>query len=115
MKAKLLTFIRSGGGRARPLFLFSLFFALIVSLASYFREDGIRHVVSSDRRLDARKEELKSREAENAELRARIKSVQQGSYLMEKYAREKLLMSKQDEIIFRFYETPPPPPVPADK
>lgn len=110
VKAKVLEFVKGGGGRARPLFLFSLLFALVVFLASYFREDGIRNVIHSDHRLQSRKEDLKKIEEENAELREKIKSIKEGSYLMEKYAREKLFMVKDDEMVFRFYESPAPPP-----
>ncbi len=95
------------GGRARPLFFFSLIFALIVFLASWFKEEGIKSVVDHDRKLAAQKEDLKRIEAENEQLRQQIRSVREGNYLMEKYAREKLLMARKNEVVFRFYDDTP--------
>jgi cell division protein FtsB len=93
------------GGRAKSLFILSLGFFLIVSLASYFKADGIRAVFDSDRKLRSKIEDLKKAEQQNTELQEKIKSVQDGTYLMEKYAREKLLLSKKDEMVFRFHDS----------
>ena len=90
------------GGRARPIFLLSVVFMLIVGLASYFKTDGIRAVLDSDKKIRERTEDLKKIEAQNAELRKKINEVQAGSYQTEKYAREKLLMAKENEVVFRF-------------
>ncbi len=100
----LKLFIGWGGGRAKPLFLLSISFAMVIGLASYFKVDGIRSVMDSDRKIQSRMEELKKTEAENAALRERIRSVQDGSYLMEKYAREKLYLARKNEMVFRFNE-----------
>lgn len=96
-----------GGGRARPLFFFSLLFAIVVFLASWFKADGIKSVLDYDHKLAADVEGLKKIQAENEALREKIRSVRDGSYLMEKYAREKLLMARQNEVVFRFHEEPP--------
>lgn len=93
-----------GGGRARPLFFFSLLFAAVVFLASWFKEDGIKSVFEYDHKLAADVEGLKKIQADNEALREKIRSVREGSYLMEKYAREKLLMARQGEVVFRFHE-----------
>ena len=102
----LMRFFRGGGGRAKPLFFLSVAFVAVIGFASYFKVDGIRSVMDSDRKIQARMEDLKKAEAENSLLRERIKSVQDGSYLMEKYAREKLYLSRKNEVMFRFQDGP---------
>lgn len=106
-KQAALKVLWGGGGRARPLFFFSLLFAVVVFLASYFKADGIRSVFEYDHKLAADMEGLKKIQAENEALREKIRSVRDGSYLMEKYAREKLLMARQNEVVFRFHEEAP--------
>ena len=106
MDFKKIFFAVWGGGRAKTLFFLSLGFLIVVGLASYFKTDGIRTVFNSDRKLSEKMEDLKKVEAQNAALKEKIKSVQEGSYLMEKYARERLLMSKKDDMVFRFREAP---------
>ncbi|MBI3581469.1 MAG: septum formation initiator family protein [Nitrospinae bacterium] len=90
------------GGRARPIFLLSAVFLLIVGLASYFKTDGIRSVLDSDKKIREKTEDLTKMAARNAELREKINAAQAGSYQTEKYAREKLLMAKENEVVFRF-------------
>lgn len=90
------------GGRARPVFLLSVVFLVIVALASYFKSDGIRSVLDSDKKIREKTEDLKKIEAQNAELRGKINAAQNGSYETEKYAREKLMMAKENEAVFRF-------------
>ncbi len=97
-----------GGGRARPLLFFSLLFLIVVFLASWFKAEGIKSVFDYDNKLAADMEGLKKLQAENEALREKIRSVRDGSYLMEKYAREKLLMARQNEVVFRFSEEPAP-------
>lgn len=93
-----------GISRAKSLFLLSVVFALVVGSASYFKNDGIRNVVDVEKKLEHEKKEVERLQAENNLLRRRIKSIQEGSYLMEKFAREKLMLGKENEVIFRFYE-----------
>lgn len=106
-KQAALKILWGGGGRARPLFFFSLLFAAVVFLAVWFKDEGIRSVLEYDHKLAAEMEGLKKIQAENEALKEKIRSVREGSYLMEKYAREKLLMARQNEVVFRFYEAPP--------
>ena len=96
-----------GTNRARHLFLLSLVFAISVGAASYFKEDGIQDLIDSDRKVERQRMEQKRLEAENSLLRRRIKSIYDDSYLVEKFAREKLHLVKENEIVFRFYDEPP--------
>lgn len=105
-KQAALKVLWGGGGRARPLFFFSLLFAAVVFLASWFKDEGIKSVLDYDHKLAAEVEGLKTIQAENEALQEKIRSVRDGSYLMEKYAREKLLMARQNEVVFRFHEEP---------
>jgi cell division protein FtsB len=102
-------FFGGWGGRAKPLFLLSVVFMVIVGLASYFKTDGIRTVLDSDKKIRDKSDALKKIEVQNAELRERIKAAQAGSYETEKYAREKLLMAKENEAVFRFRDAPAKP------
>ncbi|MBI5178397.1 MAG: septum formation initiator family protein [Nitrospinae bacterium] len=77
-----------------------------MALASYFKSDGIKSVMDGDRRLQTRTEEFKRIEADNAALRQQIRSVEENSYLMEKFAREKLYLAKRNEVVFRFKDEP---------
>ncbi|MBI3793865.1 MAG: septum formation initiator family protein [Nitrospinae bacterium] len=86
--------------------MLSVVFMLLVGLASYFKTDGIRAVLDSDKKIRAKTEELKKLDEQNAALRRKIESMQGGDYTVEKYAREKLFMAKKNETVFRFHEAP---------
>jgi cell division protein FtsB len=81
-------------------------FLLIVGFASYFKTDGIRTVLDSDKKIKDKADSLKKIETQNAELREKIRAAQAGGYQTEKYAREKLMMAKENETVFRFRDAP---------
>lgn len=93
--------------RSRRLFAFSLFFALTVGLASYFKDEGIRDLIHRDNKLERQRWTIKKLKAENSLLRRKITAIHNDSYLIEKFAREKLRLAKNNELIFRFYEKTP--------
>lgn len=96
--------VGSGPNRSRRLFAFSLFFAITVGLASYFKNEGIRDLIHHDNKLERQRWVVKKLKAENSLLRRKITAVHDDSYLIEKFAREKLRLAKNNEIVFRFYE-----------
>ena len=106
--ARELNRAAKGTNRPKYLFFLSLIFALSVSAASYFKEDGIRNLIDKDRKIELERREIKRLEAENSLLKRRIESIHNDSFLIEKFAREKLHLVKEDEMVFRFYEDPQP-------
>jgi len=93
-------------GRAKYVFLASLVFASAVGVISYYKEGGLNDLMNMDKKLERHRWALKRMEAENSLLRRRIKSIRDDSYLIEKFARERLHLVKENEIVFRFYDEP---------
>lgn len=108
LRARELIRSNRATNRAKYLFFLSLVFALTVGAASYFKDDGIRSLIDRDHKIERDRRQLKRLEAENSLLRRRIKSIHEDSYLIEKFAREKLHLAKENELVFRFYEEPLP-------
>ncbi|MFQ5432183.1 MAG: septum formation initiator family protein [Nitrospinota bacterium] len=97
-----------GTNRAKYLFFLSVIFALSVGSASYFKDGGIRSLMDRDRKIERERMQVKRLKAENSLLRRRIRSIHDDSFLIEKYAREKLHLVKENEKVFRFFEDPHP-------
>jgi len=106
--ARKLNRASKGTNRAKYLFFLSVIFALSVGAASYFKEDGIRNLIDRDRKIERERRQIKRLEAENSLLKRRIRSIHDDSFLIEKFAREKLHFVKEDEKVFRFYEDSQP-------
>ena len=106
--ARELSRASKGTNHAKYLFFLSVIFALTVSAASYFKEDGIRNLLDRDRKIERERLQVKRLEAENSLLRRRIQSIHDDSFLIEKFAREKLHFIKENEKVFRFYDDPQP-------
>ncbi|GMT42600.1 MAG: hypothetical protein IEMM0002_1011 [bacterium] len=108
LKARESKVSGNGVSRAGQLFLLTLVFAVAVGAASWFKDGGIRDLISKDKSLERRRHDVENLESENNLLRAKILSIQSDSYLIEKFAREKLHLVKDGETIFRFYESDSP-------
>ena len=93
-----------GTNRAKYLFFLSVIFAFSVGTASYFKEGGIRSLIDKDRKIERERRQIKRLEAENSLLTRRIRSIHNDSFLIEKFAREKLHLVKKGEKVFRFYD-----------
>jgi cell division protein FtsB len=106
--ARELNRASKGTNRAKYLFFLSVIFAVSVGAASYFKEDGIRNLIDRDRKIERERMQIKRLEAENSLLKRRIQSIHDDSFLIEKFAREKLHFVKENEKVFRFYEEPQP-------
>ncbi|MEE8484178.1 MAG: septum formation initiator family protein [Nitrospinota bacterium] len=117
LRAKEARTFKRGLSRPKAIFLFSLLFAVVVGLTSYYRDGGIKGVRERDIKLEMERQSVKRLEAENNVLRRKVESIEEGSYLMEKFARENLNLSKENEIVFRFTDEPKPDgePAPAGK
>ncbi len=113
LRAKEARTFKRGLSRPKAIFLFSLLFAVVVGLTSYYRDGGIKGVRERDIKLEMERQSVKRLEAENNVLRRKMESIEEGSYLMEKFARENLNLSKENEIVFRFTDEPKPYGEPA--
>ena len=92
------------GLRPKILFYFSLVLAVVISIFSYYKEDGFRNISKTDEKINSEKELLKRVKDENSLLRYRIKTARDDPHNIEKFAREKLNLVGKDDLVFRFYE-----------
>ncbi len=102
LRAKEARTFKRGLSRPKAIFLFSLLFAVVVGLTSYYRDGGIKGVRERDKKLEMERQLVKRLKAENNVLSRKVESIEEGSYLMEKFARENLNLSRGNEIVFRF-------------
>lgn len=113
LRARDARTFKRGLSRPKVIFLFNLLFAVVVGLTSYYRDGGIKGVREMDKKLEVEQQSVKRLKAENNVLRRKVQSIQEGSYLMEKFARENLNLSRGNEIVFRFSDGPKPDGEPA--
>jgi cell division protein FtsB len=98
--------IRGGIATARPKLLFYISIALVATMAvvSYFKKDGFRALFQIDDQIKKEEQTLKRLKEENRLLRNRVKTAREDPYHVEKFAREKLNLAKEGDVVFRFYK-----------
>ena len=98
--------IRVGLGATRAKLLFYISIALVATMAavSYFKKDGFRALFRIDDKITKEEQTLKRLKEENRLLRNRVKTAREDPYHVEKFAREKLNLAKEGDVVFRFYK-----------
>jgi cell division protein FtsB len=88
----------------RKAILIVIAFCFIVLTQGMFGGKGFFALMEAKKEKQSLQDEIKKMEEENAALKDKINDIKNNKFLLEKKAREKLLMSKPKEIIFL---TPP--------
>lgn len=88
--------------RPRRLPLVTLLLALLLLGFAFFGDRGILRALQASRQRAALQEEVKQREASNAELRQEIESLRNDRRYLEAIARKELGMVKDDELVYQF-------------
>jgi len=91
---------------AKPKLLFYISIGLVVTMAvvSYFKKDGFKALFRIDDQIIKEEQNLKRLKEENRLLRNRVKTAREDPYHVEKFAREKLNLAKDGDVVFRFYK-----------
>jgi len=91
-------------GRSYPklIFTFSLLTSIVIFTLSYFKKDGFKNIRKIDESIRIERATIDRVKKENQLLKEKIKTARTNSFQIEKFAREKLKLSKEGELIFRF-------------
>jgi cell division protein FtsB len=73
---------------------------LVFTVSFFFSDRGLPELQHSRTRVATLRKDIAQIEAENARLRAEIRSVKQSSYAVERIAREDLGMSRKGETVY---------------
>lgn len=97
---------KDGIGTTKPKLLFYISIVLVVTMAvvSYFKKDGFRALFQIDDKIKKEEQTLKRLKEENRLLQNRVKTAREDPYHVEKFAREKLNLAKEGDVVFRFYK-----------
>ena len=107
---------RSTRATIRAVVLLSIVLTAVFVVSFVFSEEGIAQLQQSRKRVGDLQRNIDRLRVENDQLSARITSVKQSTYAIERIAREDLGMSRPGEVVYMLpakKPVPPPPPAPV--
>lgn len=84
----------------RVVLLVSAVLTIVFLVSFVFSEEGISELDRSRRNVQRLEEQIRQLEAENAQLRQRLRTLDESTFPIEKIAREDLGMAKEGETVY---------------